>query len=302
MIVLNYKKLLETCSNNCNKRFQVMLANKEFLQELKSMIGPKLQPPIIIQEKVLYLIQVNSLMPGPLENVYFLIINTWNTYQINAFKLRPKFKLLEDFLIYFNFILKHWATIFKYDQDFKTIESFYTELRTKGIDFPVYDPESASFAENAEKSLSLKETTKDLSQIPKSSVNLNLANQATTTNNSTMSLTSPTRQSTTQPRNPNVNPQQFQRLIDPPISGTVIKLNDDQIVKLNSEIDIVESNVQVLNEILSEVNNAIANGSLNIKQINQTDKDIVLLRVSKTSFTSRFVNNHPKILTFSLPL
>jgi hypothetical protein len=78
MIVFNYKKLLETCSNNCNKRFQVMLANKEFLQELKSMIGPKLQPPIIIQEKVLYLIQVSSIVLNSLENVYFLIINTFD--------------------------------------------------------------------------------------------------------------------------------------------------------------------------------------------------------------------------------
>ena len=52
------KKLLETCSNNCNKRFQLLLANKDFLQELKSMIGPKLQPPLVVQEKVLYLIQV----------------------------------------------------------------------------------------------------------------------------------------------------------------------------------------------------------------------------------------------------
>lgn len=50
--------LLETCSNNCNKKFQINLANKDFLLELKSMIGPKLQPPIEIQEKVLNLIQV----------------------------------------------------------------------------------------------------------------------------------------------------------------------------------------------------------------------------------------------------
>ena len=33
--------------------------SKEFLQELKSMIGPKLQPPLVVQEKVLYLIPCN---------------------------------------------------------------------------------------------------------------------------------------------------------------------------------------------------------------------------------------------------
>jgi hypothetical protein len=148
----------------------------------------------------------------------------------------------------------------------------------------VYDPESASFENPEKKSLpaSLKETEKDLGHMPKMpNVNSNvIGNQ--TTNIPKPPMQSPTRQSTV-PRNSNANPQQFQRLIDPPISGTVIKLNDEQIVKLNSELDIVDSNVQVLNEILTEVNNAVANGSLNIKQINQNDKDIVLLRVSDWS-------------------
>ena len=51
-------KLLEACSNNCNRKFQVQLASKDFLQELKTMIGPKLQPTLAIQNKVLFLIQV----------------------------------------------------------------------------------------------------------------------------------------------------------------------------------------------------------------------------------------------------
>jgi hypothetical protein len=149
-------------------------------------------------------------------------------------------------------------------------------LRTKGVDFPVYDPESASFENPEKKSLStsLKET--DMPKMPNVNQNV-IGNQ--TTSIPKPPIQSPTRQSTVS-RNSNANPQQFQRLIDPPISGTVIKLNDEQIVKLNSELDIVDSNVQVLNEILTEVNNAVANGSLNIKQINQNDKDIVLLRVS----------------------
>jgi len=56
-VVMKILKLLEICSNNCNRKFQIHLANKDFLHELKSMIGPKLQPPMVIQEKVLYLIQ-----------------------------------------------------------------------------------------------------------------------------------------------------------------------------------------------------------------------------------------------------
>ncbi len=54
------------------------------------MIGPKLSPPIVIQEKVLSLI-------------------------------------------------KKWATTHKNDHDFKSIDSFYLDLITKGIEFPTED-------------------------------------------------------------------------------------------------------------------------------------------------------------------
>mgnify|MGYP002788075843 CR=1 FL=1 len=59
---------MNTCVNNCNKRFQVLLANKEFLNELKTMISPKCQPPLDVQEKVLALIQVKS---------KYLFTNVW---------------------------------------------------------------------------------------------------------------------------------------------------------------------------------------------------------------------------------
>jgi hypothetical protein len=58
---------------------------------MKTMIGPKLQPPIIIQESVLALIE-------------------------------------------------KWAIIFKDRSDMKAIHSFYTELKQKGIEFPVDTP------------------------------------------------------------------------------------------------------------------------------------------------------------------
>lgn len=34
-----FLQLLEICVSNCNKRFHLQLANKDFLQELKNMIG-----------------------------------------------------------------------------------------------------------------------------------------------------------------------------------------------------------------------------------------------------------------------
>ena len=48
--------------------------------------------------------------------------------------------------------------------------------------------------------------------------------------------------------------------------------------KLSSELNIVDSNVQVLNEILSEVQSALASGKISKQKLNQNDKDIALLK------------------------
>lgn len=173
--------LLEVCSNNCDKRFQIHLANKEFLTELKHMIGPKLQPPIEVQEKVLNLIQ-------------------------------------------------HWAAIFKNDSDFKPIESLYSELRSKGVDFPIYNPELSV----ASLSETLKKTTPP---------------RATDVAGAGLGATAAL-------PGHNLQPQQIRsplRLPDQPPSMSVVKLNEEQIAKLNSELDVVESNVHILNEILNEL-------------------------------------------------
>ena len=74
-----------------------------------------------------------------------------------------------------------------------------------------------------------------------------------------------------------VNPN-FQRLNEHQIAGTAIKLNEDQMGKLSSELNIVDSNVQVLNEILSEVQSALASGKISKQKLNQNDKDIALLK------------------------
>ena len=49
---------METCVKNCGKTFHVLVANKEFIQELVKLIGPKYEPPPAVQEKVLSLIQI----------------------------------------------------------------------------------------------------------------------------------------------------------------------------------------------------------------------------------------------------
>lgn len=45
---------------NCGKRFHHQVASKDFLQELIKLISPKNDPPQVVQEKVLSLIQVGN--------------------------------------------------------------------------------------------------------------------------------------------------------------------------------------------------------------------------------------------------
>lgn len=191
-VVLKLLKLLETCSNNCNKRFQIQLANKDLLQDLKSMIGPKLQPPLVVQEKVLYLVQ-------------------------------------------------HWATVFKNDPDFKAIESFYAELRTKGVDFPVHNPETDYKTTATATGLSPKQTPKAtaIHQTPNIDPHLNII-----------------------PQPQAAPPKQYSHLPTSELSAAAIKLNEEQIAKLNSELDIVDCNVQVLNEILNNIQSASSSASV----------------------------------------
>lgn len=48
--------MLETCVKNCGKRFHALVTNKDFVQELVKLIGPKNDPPPAVQEKVNFLI------------------------------------------------------------------------------------------------------------------------------------------------------------------------------------------------------------------------------------------------------
>lgn len=158
--------------------------------------------------------------------------------------------------------------MFRNDSEFKNLEVFYTDLRAKGVDFPVNDT-SLSFDKIIEPS------------IEKFNQTLKIKNEPVTTSsklsdvNLTIRETSPT---------PAFKPQTNQMNHSPPASNLfasskkptgVIKLNDEQIAKLNSELNVVESNVQVFNEILTEVQ---SKPSKNFQLTNDSE-DLILLRV-----------------------
>lgn len=56
-VIMYTLTVLETCVKNCGKAFHMLVANKEFIQDLVKLIGPKNDPPAVVQEKVLNLIQ-----------------------------------------------------------------------------------------------------------------------------------------------------------------------------------------------------------------------------------------------------
>lgn len=57
IVIMYTLTVLETCVKNCTRRFHVLVCSKDFIQELVKLIGPKNEPPVIVQEKVLSLIQ-----------------------------------------------------------------------------------------------------------------------------------------------------------------------------------------------------------------------------------------------------
>ncbi|XP_059054036.1 TOM1-like protein 2 [Achroia grisella] len=56
-VVMYTLTVLETCVKNCGKPLHVLVCHKEFISELVKLIGPKNDPPTVVQEKVLSLIQ-----------------------------------------------------------------------------------------------------------------------------------------------------------------------------------------------------------------------------------------------------
>lgn len=56
-------QVLETCVKNCGHRFHILVASRDFIDSvLVKIISPKNNPPTIVQDKVLALIQVRPLL------------------------------------------------------------------------------------------------------------------------------------------------------------------------------------------------------------------------------------------------
>jgi len=64
-------------------------------------------------------------------------------------------------------------------------------------------------------------------------------------------------------------------LPEQPIPGSAVRLNEEQMAKLQSEFDVVDNNVLVMNELMNEFQTM---DKMNFES-NEVKKDIVLLKV-----------------------
>ena len=115
-------------------------------------------------------------------------------------------------------MIQTWADAFRSQPDMQGVYQVYMELKSKGIEFPMTDLDAMAPIHTPQRSVV------NAPSIP--------ANQ-------------PRPQQ--QPLNNRVAPR------SQPVPTGPVKLNGEQIAKLQSELDIVQSNMQVLNEMLNEL-------------------------------------------------
>ncbi|KAK7862523.1 hypothetical protein R5R35_008994 [Gryllus longicercus] len=179
-VVMYTLTVLETCVKNCGRKFHVLACNKEFIQELVKLIGPKNDPPTAVQEKVLSLIQ-------------------------------------------------SWADAFRNDSELAGVVQMYTDLKQKGIEFPMTDLDSVAPIHTPQRSVRSVEPPVKTPVSPSMGVPV-----------SGLRTPSPVHAVRPEPR----SPQQ---------AAGAVALSPEQLAKLQSELDVVQGNMLVLSEMLSEL-------------------------------------------------
>lgn len=167
--------VLETCVKNCGKRFHILVSNKDFIQDLVKLIGPKNDPPAEIQEKVLSLIQ-------------------------------------------------SWAEAFHGQPDMQGVSIVYNELRNKGIEFPKSSNEPKVPIYTPQRQISPSSKNQEIaSSPPKYSMQETSPNEQVTLATRTTSELYP------------------------------LHLSPEQLNKLKTELEVVQGNMKVMSEMLTEM-------------------------------------------------
>uniref|UniRef100_A0A8B9TVG7 Target of myb1 membrane trafficking protein n=1 Tax=Anas platyrhynchos TaxID=8839 RepID=A0A8B9TVG7_ANAPL len=169
--------VLETCVKNCGHRFHVLVASQDFVESvLVRTILPKNNPPAIVHDKVLTLIQ-------------------------------------------------SWADAFRSSPDLTGVVAVYEDLRRKGLEFPMTDLDMLS--------------------------PIHTPRRTVYSSNSQSGQNSPVVNS----------PQQIESILHPVTlpagretsSEAPITPTPEQVGKLRSELEVVNGNVKVMSEMLTEL-------------------------------------------------
>ncbi|KAK3090173.1 hypothetical protein FSP39_009722, partial [Pinctada imbricata] len=166
---------LESCVKNCGRRFHLHVAKQDFLGELVKVIGPKYDPPQVVQEKVLSLIQT-------------------------------------------------WADAFRGIPELKEVEKVYNDLKAKGIEFPMTDLDNLAPIHTPARTLS--EVDPGLNRLRQQSTR------------------------TPQPPPPAVAPV---TPVQAQLASGPVNPSPEQIAKLKSELNVVQGNIRVMGEMLTEL-------------------------------------------------
>ncbi|NWU65359.1 TOM1 protein, partial [Pterocles burchelli] len=169
--------VLETCVKNCGHRFHVLVSSQDFVEGvLVRTILPKNNPPAIVHDKVLTLIQ-------------------------------------------------SWADAFRSSPDLTGVVAVYEDLRRKGLEFPMTDLDMLSPIHTPQRTVYSSN-----SQSGQNSPGVNSPQQIESILHP---VTLPTGRGTSS---------------DAPITPT-----PEQIAKLRSELEVVNGNVKVMSEMLTEL-------------------------------------------------
>jgi hypothetical protein len=187
---------IESCVKNCGRRFHIQVANKDFLHDLIKIIGPKNDPPQIVQEKVLSMIQT-------------------------------------------------WADAFRGNSELKEVDKVYQELKQKGIEFPMTNLDNLapihtparSVPELHERGGSIRGADVDKSPAP-----------AHDQGGSSRGSAGPA---------VGFSPAGLRPTGCPPTRSAgdtgVGPLSTDQTAKLRRELDVVQGNIHVMSDMLTEL-------------------------------------------------
>ncbi|XP_053325193.1 target of Myb1 membrane trafficking protein [Spea bombifrons] len=171
--------VLETCVKNCGHRFHVLVASQEFVEQvLVKTILPKNNPPTIVHDKVLNLIQA-------------------------------------------------WADAFRSSPDLTGVVTVYEDLRRKGLEFPMTDLDTLSPIHTPQPSFSRPDPVPRPDFPPSNSVHRAGSERGSAPP-------------------PYVVPAAIPG--DSPIIPT-----PEQVAKLRSELEVVNGNVRVMSEMLTEI-------------------------------------------------